>query len=155
MGRLNLNRVLVIHGPNLNMLGKREPDIYGHTSFDELNDKLKELAAELKMNLDIFQSNHEGLLIDTVQKATAQNTAAILINPGAYGHTSIALRDALAAVKIPIVEVHISNIYRREDFRHFSYISGVANAVIIGFGIDSYLLGLKGLAQLLGSTQTK
>jgi 3-dehydroquinate dehydratase II len=130
------------------MLGVRQPDIYGLVTFSDLNRTLNDLTRELGIEIDIFQSNHEGNLIDKIQ-AAAGDVDGILINPGAYGHTSIALRDALAAAKKTTVEVHISNIYQREEFRHFSYISGVADAVVVGFGVDSYLHGLRGLVHLL------
>lgn len=145
---MEAKRALVIHGPNLNMLGMREPEIYGAVTFAELNHKLNDLAVELKIRLDIFQSNHEGALIDKIQ-AAMQSADGILINAGGLSHTSVAVRDALGALKTPIVEVHISNIHRREEFRQHSYISSVADAVIVGFGIDSYLLGLRGLVQLM------
>jgi 3-dehydroquinate dehydratase II len=131
------------------LLGLRQPEIYGSTTFDELNQKLRSLASQLGIEITIFQSNHEGALIDKIQEVIAGEPDGILINPGAYGHTSIALRDALAVVQKPIVEVHISNIYRREEFRHSSYVSEIANAVIVGLGIESYLCGLRGLAYLL------
>jgi 3-dehydroquinate dehydratase-2 len=140
--------VLVIHGPNLNLLGFREPEVYGKVTFAELNEKLLQLAGELDLELEIFQSNHEGALIDKIQ-AAMKSCDGILVNPGGLSHTSIALKDVLAAFAKPIVEVHISNVHRREEYRHLSYTAKAANAVIVGFGIDSYLLGLRGLAQLL------
>jgi 3-dehydroquinate dehydratase II len=130
------------------MFGKRRPEIYGTVTFDEINNKLKELAKEIKINLDIFQSNHEGFLIDKIQETT-DNCDGILINPGAYGHTSIALRDALSDFSKPVLEVHMSNIYRREEFRHLSYISAISIGSIVGLGVESYLLGLRALAQLI------
>ncbi len=130
------------------MFGKRQPEIYGTISFDEINAKLKELAKEIRINLDIYQSNHEGLLIDKIQEYT-DSCDGLLINPGAYGHTSIALRDAIAGFAKPVVEVHMSNIYQREEFRHVSYIAGVCAGVIVGLGVDSYLLGLRAVAQLI------
>jgi len=141
-------KVLVIHGPNLNMLGLREPEIYGRVTFAELNNQLKELAKELELELEIFHSNHEGALIDKIQEAMP-DIDGILINPGGLAHTSVALKDALSILEKHVVEVHISNIHSREEFRHFSYVAGVADAVLVGFGIDSYLLGLEGLARLL------
>ncbi len=133
------------------MFGKRQTEIYGTVTFDEINNKLKELAKELRINLDIYQSNHEGFLIDKIQEA-GDIVDGILINPGAYGHTSIALRDAISGFAKPLVEVHMSNIYRREEFRHLSYISQVSSGVIVGLGINSYLLGLQALAQLVSKT---
>ena len=134
------------------MFGKRQPEIYGTVTFDEINKKLQNLAKELKIDLDIHQSNHEGFLIDKIQEST-DSTDGILINPGAYAHTSIALRDALAGFAKPVIEVHMSNIYRREEFRHISYIAGVCNGVIVGLGIDSYLLGLRALTQLVNNSE--
>jgi 3-dehydroquinate dehydratase-2 len=130
------------------MFGKRQPEIYGTVTFEEINQSLKDLAKELKINLDIYQSNHEGMLIDKIQEVT-DDVDGILINPGAYGHTSIALRDALSAFAKPIIEVHMSNVYRREEFRHVSYIAGIASGVIVGLGLNSYLLGLRAVAQLV------
>ncbi|MBS1128306.1 MAG: aroQ [Nitrospirae bacterium] len=134
--------VLVIHGPNLNLLGKREPDIYGAVTLEEINSHLALLARELGTDITFFQSNHEGELVQKIQDAMG-TCQALVINPGAYTHTSVALRDAIASTGIPAVEVHLSNIYRREEFRHHSYISGVALGQITGFGIESYLLGLR------------
>ncbi len=146
-------KILVIHGPNLNMLGLREPEIYGRVTLAELNDKLNELGKALQVDIEIFQSNHEGFIIDKIQEAIP-SIDGILINPGGLGHVSVALRDVLSSVKKSIVEVHISNLYKREEFRQFSYTAGVADAVITGFGVDSYLLGLRGLARLISSKQT-
>lgn len=137
-------RILVLHGPNLNLLGKREPGVYGTLSLDDVNGALEALAAEFECTLGFFQSNSEGALIDAVQQAPEQYDG-ILINPAAYTHTSIALRDALAAVALPFVEVHLSNIHRREPFRHHSYLAPLALGQICGFGVDSYLLGLRAL----------
>lgn len=148
-------RILVIHGPNLNLLGRREPNIYGGATLDDINALLKPLAKNLSIELDITQSNHEGALIDAVQKAAEDGIDGILINPAAYGHTSIGLRDALAAVAIPFVEVHISNVYAREEFRHKSYLTAFAAGVVVGFGPRSYLLGLRGLVEILRETQKK
>lgn len=137
-------RILVLHGPNLNLLGQREPEIYGHLSLDAINQALQSLAAELGCALTTFQSNSEGALVDAIQDAVG-SCDGILINPAAYTHTSVALRDALAAVSIPFVEVHLSNIHRRESFRHHSYLASLAIGQICGFGLDSYLLGLRAL----------
>ncbi len=136
--------ILVLHGPNLNLLGQREPGIYGSLTLAEI-DRLLEVAA-LKLQAKIFplQSNHEGVLVDTIHGALEKHQG-ILINAGAYTHTSVALRDAIAAVNLPTVEVHLSNIYRREEFRHHSYIAPVAIGQISGFGSQSYLLGLQAL----------
>lgn len=142
------NRILVINGPNLNMLGTREPGVYGSKTYGMLCDDLEERAKQLFVKLEIRQSNHEGLLIDWIQEA-AETFDGILINPGAYTHTSIALLDALRSVRIPTVEVHLSNIHARESFRAHSITAAGAAGVIAGFGTDSYLLGLEGLARIL------
>ncbi|NMG08174.1 type II 3-dehydroquinate dehydratase [Brasilonema sp. UFV-L1] len=136
--------VLVLHGPNLNLLGQREPGIYGSLTLAEINRLLEEEGKKLQANVFHTQSNHEGALVDAIHEALGQHQG-ILINAGAYTHTSVALRDALAAVNLPTVEVHLSNIYRREDFRHHSYIAPVAIGQISGFGAQSYLLGLQAL----------
>lgn len=133
-------KVLVVHGPNLNMLGKREPDIYGKFSLSSVNSRLRKLAAELKIKLSVMQSNSEAEIIDAVQ---AMNYDVLIINPAAYTHTSIAIRDAISAVGKPVIEVHISNIHRREEFRRRSFIAEVAAGQISGFGVDSYLLALR------------
>lgn len=138
------HRIAVIHGPNLNLLGKREPDIYGHTTLDQLNSNLTEVGKALDASLTFFQSNHEGELVDHIQSLSG-NTDGILINAAAYTHTSVALRDALAAVGIPYVEVHLSNVHAREPFRHTSLLADKALGVICGFGPHSYSLGLHAL----------
>jgi 3-dehydroquinate dehydratase-2 len=136
--------ILVIHGPNLNLLGVREPGIYGSVTLEAINRLLTEKAVSLNVSLSVIQSNHEGILVDAIQGALGQHQG-ILINAGAYTHTSIAIRDALSAVKIPTVEVHLSNIYQRENFRHHSYMAAIAIGQISGFGANSYLLGLDAL----------
>jgi len=137
-------KFMILHGPNLNMLGKREPAVYGNQTLDDINASLAELASELGCELSLFQSNSEGELIDAIHKSAAMSHG-ILINPAAYTHTSIAIRDALSAVGLPVVEVHLSNIHRRETFRHISMVAPVAIGQISGFGRDSYLLGLRAL----------
>lgn len=144
-----MNKVLVIHGPNLNLLGQREKDIYGETTLEDINEELKELAQDNEIELDILQSNHEGDIVDKIGKSKAEGFSAILINPAAYTHTSVAIRDAVAAVDIPTVEVHLSNIHAREEFRHKSLIAPVAQGQICGFGIESYLLGLEAIIGMI------
>ncbi|WP_086688357.1 type II 3-dehydroquinate dehydratase [Nostoc sp. T09] len=140
--------ILVLHGPNLNLLGQREPGIYGSFTLAEINHLLE--AEGLKLQVKIFpvQSNHEGVLVDTIHQALGKHQG-ILINAGAYTHTSVALRDAIAGVSLPTVEVHLSNIYRREEFRHHSYIAPIAIGQISGFGVQSYVLGLQALVHHL------
>ncbi len=142
--------ILALHGPNLNLLGQREPGIYGALTLAEINRLLEEEGFKLQAKVFSMQSNHEGILVDTIHGALGQHQG-ILINAGAYTHTSVALRDAIAAVNLPTVEVHLSNIYRREDFRHHSYIAPVAIGQISGFGGQSYLLGLQALVNHLRS----
>ncbi len=134
--------VLVVHGPNLNLLGQREPDIYGHETLADINTDLARQAKAAGARLVTFQSNHEGDLIDRIQAAASEGVSFIIINPGGYSHTSIALRDALAAVAIPFVEVHLSNIHAREPFRRHSFCSGIARGVICGLGRHGYRLAL-------------
>ncbi|MCF2971701.1 type II 3-dehydroquinate dehydratase [Synechococcus sp. Nb3U1] len=145
---LEVLSLLVLHGPNLNLLGVREVGIYGSLSLEQIDRALHQQAHSLKAKLELLQSNHEGVLIDAIHRAHQQHQG-ILINPGAYTHTSIALRDAIAGVGLPTVEVHLSNIHRREAFRQHSYIAAVAIGQISGFGAQSYLLGLQALVQHL------
>jgi 3-dehydroquinate dehydratase-2 len=142
-------RVLVVHGPNLNLLGTREPDHYGQVTLSDINISLSRLAESGGIDLDVFQSNHEGALIERIHAAREQGVRAIIINPAAYTHTSIALRDALAAVAIPFVEVHLSNVHARESFRQHSYFSDLAIGVISGLGHQGYLLALEYLLNKL------
>lgn len=142
-------KILVLHGPNLNMLGKREPGVYGTATLADIDNTIRNLCEEISVSVDIVQSNLEGELIQAVHQAADQRVDGIVINPAAYTHTSIALRDALLAVNLPFVEVHISNTFAREDFRHRSYLSDIAAGVIIGFGPVGYLHAVRALYQLL------
>lgn len=143
-----MKRILVIHGPNLNLLGQREPAIYGRATLKGINQALKKIARKRKVGLFIFQSNHEGEIVDQIGKS-GRKYQGILINPAAYTHTSVAIRDALAASNIPAVEVHLSNIYSREEFRQKSLVSPVVKGTIMGFGQGSYLLGLEALLDII------
>ncbi len=147
---MQLFSILVLHGPNLNLLGQREPGIYGSATLEDINRLLEQEAQRLQVKISILQSNHEGALVDAIHSAWGQHQG-ILINAGAYTHTSVAIRDALAAVNLPTVEVHLSNIYRRETFRHHSYIAPIAIGQISGFGSESYLLGLTALVNHLSN----
>ena len=141
-------KVLVLHGPNLNLLGQREVDVYGKVTIEEINAELQKVAKENTVELKIIQSNHEGEIVDIIGKAKNDNINAILINPAAYTHTSVAIRDAISACGVPAVEVHLSNIYSREDFRHASLIASVVKGQITGFGLDSYVYGLEAAVNL-------
>ncbi|MDY7002633.1 MAG: type II 3-dehydroquinate dehydratase [Cyanobacteriota bacterium] len=146
--------ILVLHGPNLNLLGLREPGIYGSETLDNINGLLDQEAEVLGVKISVLQSNHEGVLVDAIHSASEQHQG-IVINAGAYTHTSIAIRDAISGVNIPTVEVHISNIYRREEFRHHSFIAPVAIGQISGFGSESYILGLKAIVNYLQKESAK
>ncbi len=141
-------RVLVVHGPNLNLLGSREPDIYGNTTLEEINADLTSAAKEWGAEVEFFQSNHEGALVDRIQEAQSW-ADGILINPGGLTHTSVTLRDALVATGLPIVEIHLSNVFAREEFRRHSFISAITIGVISGFGPTGYGLGLNALLEYL------
>ncbi len=143
-----LKKILVIHGPNLNLLGQREPAVYGRITLKQINNELIKVAKKKKVNLKIVQSNHEGEIVDLIGKSKAKYSA-LLINPAAYTHTSVAIRDAIAAANMLTVEVHLSNIYSREEFRQKSLISPVVQGTIMGFGAKSYILGLEALLDLI------
>ena len=141
-------KILILHGPNLNLLGTREPEVYGSMTLDNINNELIELSKELGVEVKSLQSNHEGGLVDALHDARSW-ADGVVFNPGAYTHTSIALRDAISAIDIPVVEVHLSNVYAREEFRHVSMISAVCKGKITGFGWRSYMLGLRALVEML------
>jgi 3-dehydroquinate dehydratase-2 len=141
-------RIVVLHGPNLNLLGRRNPAVYGSRTLQEINADLKALGQELGVTIATFQSNHEGRLVDWIQEA-AESAAGLIINPAAYTHTSVAIRDALEVLSVPIIEVHLSNIFKREDFRRRSLMADIVSARITGFGPRGYLLALRGLVAML------
>lgn len=150
-----MSKLLVLHGPNLNLLGTREPAVYGTTTLAEINERLKTVASEAGVALEAFQSNSEGALVDRVQAAKPEGVAMIVINPGAYTHTSIALRDAFSAVAIPFIEIHLSNVHAREEFRRKSYFSDVAVGVITGLGADGYQFAVEAaIRRIKRSAQT-
>ncbi|CDY74506.1 3-dehydroquinate dehydratase II [Caballeronia glathei] len=138
-----MTRLLVLHGPNLNLLGTREPDVYGRVTLAEIDQALARRADEAGAELTSFQSNHEGALVDRIQQARTEKVDFVLINPAAYTHTSVAIRDALAGVGLPFVEIHLSNVHRREAFRHHSYLSDLAEGVVCGLGWKGYLFALE------------
>ncbi len=144
-----MKKILVIHGPNLNLLGTREPEVYGSVTIKKIDDVLRAIAKKEKATIEIFQSNHEGEIVSRIGAAKKRSVDAIVINPAGYTHTSVAIRDAISAVKIPTIEVHLSNIYAREEFRHHSLIAPVAAGQISGFGAKSYELGLLAALNLL------
>ncbi len=142
--------VLVIHGPNLNMLGRREPETYGSETLDQINQGLKALGSDLGIDVTVFQSNYEGAMVEAIHRAFEEETNGIIINPAAYTHTSVAIKDALLMLSCPIIEVHLSNIYKREAFRHKSMVSDVVTGQITGLGSMGYRLALTALTELIG-----
>src|SRR5690606_24881133 len=136
-------RILILHGPNLNLLGRREPEIYGSQTLEQIDRRLAEVGAELDVQVAAWQSNHEGALVDRIQAAGQDGTDFMIVNAGAYTHTSVAIRDALAGVGIPFIEVHLSNVHKRESFRHHSYLSPLAVGVVVGLGADGYESALR------------
>ncbi|MBP2667374.1 MAG: yqhS [Firmicutes bacterium] len=149
-----VNNVLVIHGPNLNLLGQREPDVYGSLTLSDLNAMLSGKAVELGIGIEFLQTNHEGVMVDAIQAAEGR-FGCIIINPAAFTHYSVAIRDALAAISVPAIEVHLSNIYRREEFRHHSVTAPVAVGQITGFGAEGYMMALQAACGILGSRERK
>ena len=143
-------RILIVNGPNINLLGTREPEIYGTLTLSEIEDALRQYAESLNVELCFFQSNIEGEIVDAIQKAKFEwDCQGIVINPAAYTHTSVAIRDAISSVALPVVEVHISNVHNREEFRRQSFVAPVSIGQVVGFGLDSYKLGLKGLVDFI------
>ncbi len=141
-------KILLLHGPNLNLLGTREPEVYGSMTLNDINEKIIELGKELGAEVICLQSNHEGALIDALHDARTW-ASGVVFNPGGYTHTSVALRDAISAIVIPVIEVHLSNVYAREEFRHTSFVSAVCKGKVSGFGWRSYELGLRGLIDII------
>ena len=141
-------KILLLHGPNLNLLGTREPEVYGSMTLNDINEKIIELGKELGAEVICLQSNHEGALIDALHDARTW-ASGVVFNPGGYTHTSVALRDAISAIEIPVIEVHLSNVYAREEFRHTSFVSAVCKGKVSGFGWRSYELGLRGLIDII------
>jgi len=141
-------KILILHGPNLNLLGTREPEVYGSMTLDDINEKMITLGHELGAEVTCLQSNHEGALIDALHDARTW-ASGVVFNPGGYTHTSVALRDAISAIMIPVIEVHLSNVYAREEFRHTSFVSAVCKGKVTGFGWRSYELGLRGLVDII------
>ncbi len=147
-----MKRVLVLHGVNLNMFGKRDPATYGTVTFEEINQRLHALAKELGVELETYQTNHEGEFCEKIHQAHLDKVDAVVVNAGAWTHYSIAVRDALAILKVPIIECHMSNIHAREEFRHVSHVSPLAKGIVAGFGLNSYLLSLRAAAELITAT---
>ena len=151
MAKTITKTIYVLNGPNLNLLGRREPKIYGRATLKDVEVLCRKTAAEYKLAVEFRQSNHEGQIVDWIQEAGAKKAAGIVLNPGGYTHTSVAIHDAIKAVSVPVIEVHVSNIHARESFRHQSYVSPVAKAMICGFGVIGYALAITGLAGTIGA----
>ena len=145
--------VYVLNGPNLNLLGTREPNTYGRATLGDVERLCREVAGRRQLAIEFRQSNHEGEIVDSIHEAAAKRAAGIVINAGAYTHTSVAIRDAIAAIAVPVIEVHISNVFARESFRHHSHIAPVAKASLCGFGIEGYALAIEGLAAMIDARQ--
>lgn len=150
--RKTLPQILVIHGPNLNLLGVREPEVYGHTKLRDIDAELARLGTQWGLEVRTFQSNHEGAIVDEIQNVR-EHVDGIIINPAAYTHTSIAIRDALLASSVPVIEVHLSNIHKREEFRHRSMLAGIVSGQIIGLGANGYYLALRAMSTIVGVEQ--
>jgi 3-dehydroquinate dehydratase II len=150
--RRSVATVLVVHGPNLNLLGTREPEVYGRTTLAEIDRQIVALGGELGIKVETFQSNHEGAIVDRIQDSRGR-ADLLIINPAAYTHTSVAIRDTIAAIQIPVIEVHLSNVYKREPFRHHSTIADIVEGRIMGFGAEGYLLALRAAHQLIGAAR--
>ena len=148
-----MKKILVLHGPNLNLLGTREPEIYGRTTLDDINRMIAARAKEAGIEADYLQSNHEGVLVDALQGAPGKGYAFVILNAAAFTHYSVAIRDAIAAISVPVIEVHLSNIHRREEFRHHSVISPVVMGQIAGFGADSYMAALEVVIRCLSGVK--
>ena len=148
-----MNKILVLHGPNLNLLGTREPEVYGRTTLDDINKMIAARAKEAGIKADFLQSNHEGVLVDALQNASKKGYAFVILNAAAFTHYSVAIRDAIAAIAVPVIEVHLSNIHQREEFRHHSVISPVVMGQIAGFGADSYMAALEVVIRRISGTK--
>ncbi len=148
-----MKKILVLHGPNLNLLGTREPEIYGRTTLDDINKMIAARAKEAGIKADFLQSNHEGVLVDALQNASKKGYAFVILNAAAFTHYSVAIRDAIAAIAVPVIEVHLSNIHQREEFRHHSVISPVVMGQIAGFGADSYMAALEVVIRRISGTK--
>ncbi|MBA4366177.1 MAG: type II 3-dehydroquinate dehydratase [Desulfobacterium sp.] len=148
MGKSNRHKILVIHGPNLNMLGKREPEVYGNNTLENINNEISSKGSDLNLEVETFQSNHEGAIVEKLQNAM-EKVSGLIINPAAFTHTSVAIRDAVLLLNIPIIEVHLSNIYKRESFRHKSMLSDIVTGQIAGLGVIGYILALEAISSMV------